>query len=168
MHRDHHIEVAKALYSIPGNLIGQKVEVRADRQLVQVFHRSQLIKAHPRQKPGGRATDREDLPAEKTIYALRDMSSLKQMAHGHGAAIGAYAAVILDNPLPWTKMRQVYALLGLVKKWGPGRVEAACARELRGRGIERLAHRPDDRARHGERHGPRTTPDQDKAGSLCP
>jgi hypothetical protein len=36
--------------------------------------------------------------------------------------------VLLDGPLPWTKMRQVYALLGLVKKWGPERVEAACAR----------------------------------------
>ncbi len=50
------------------------------------------------------------------------------MAESHGPAIGAYAAVILDHPLPWTKMRQVYALLGLVKKWGPARVEAACAR----------------------------------------
>jgi hypothetical protein len=27
-------------------------------------------------------------------------------------------------------MRQVYALLGLVRKWGPARVEAACARAL--------------------------------------
>jgi hypothetical protein len=36
----------------------------------------------------------------------------------------------LDTPLPWTKMRQVYALLGLVKRWGPDRVEAACARAL--------------------------------------
>jgi hypothetical protein len=27
-------------------------------------------------------------------------------------------------------MRQVYALLGLVKKWGPDRVEAACSRAL--------------------------------------
>lgn len=50
------------------------------------------------------------------------------MAAGHGAAIGAYAAVILDDPLPWRKMRQVYALLGLVKKWGAQRVEAACAK----------------------------------------
>jgi hypothetical protein len=32
--------------------------------------------------------------------------------------------------LPWTKMRQVYALLGLVKKWGPDRVNAACERAL--------------------------------------
>jgi hypothetical protein len=27
-------------------------------------------------------------------------------------------------------MRQVYALLGLVKKWGPARVDAACASAL--------------------------------------
>lgn len=27
-------------------------------------------------------------------------------------------------------MRQVYALLGLVKRWGPARVDAACARAL--------------------------------------
>ncbi len=31
VHRDHHVEVAKALYSIPGNLIGTRVDVRADR-----------------------------------------------------------------------------------------------------------------------------------------
>lgn len=48
------------------------------------------------------------------------------MAASHGESIGAYAAVILDHPLPWTKMRQVYALLGLVKKWGPAPVEEAC------------------------------------------
>jgi hypothetical protein len=52
------------------------------------------------------------------------------MAAGHGEAVGAYAGALLDIPLPWTKMRQVYALLGLVKKWGPERVEAACASAL--------------------------------------
>ena len=70
---------------------------------------------------GGHSTDREDLPAGKSIYALRDLDRLKEMAASHGVAIGGYAAVLLDNPLPWTKMRQVYALLGLVKKWGPER-----------------------------------------------
>jgi len=153
VHRDHHIEVAKALYSIPGNLIGAHVEARADRQLVKVFHRGKLVKTHPRQPAGGRSTDREDLPSEKSIYALRDLNRLQQMAAGHGPAIGAYAAVILYHPLPWTKMRQVYALLGLVKKWGPGRVEAACARaaeaeaysvSLIGRMIERAAENGPD------------------------
>jgi len=128
VHRDHHIEVAKALYSIPGGLIGQRVDVRADRQLVKVFHRGVLVKTHPRQAAGHRSTDPDDLPAEKTIYAMRDLDKLVAMAAGHGPAIGAFAQVLLDNPLPWTKMRQVYALLGLVKKWGADRVDAACAR----------------------------------------
>jgi hypothetical protein len=52
------------------------------------------------------------------------------MAAGHGDAIGAYAAALLAHPLPWTKMRQVYALLGLVKKWGAERVDTACASAL--------------------------------------
>lgn len=130
VHRDHHIEVAKALYSIPGNLIGQRVEVRADRSLVRVFARGQLVKVHPRQAPGGRSTDPDDLPAAKTAYAMRDLDQLQRMAASHGPAIGAYATALLDHPLPWTKMRQVFALLGLVKKWGAERVDTACATAL--------------------------------------
>ena len=34
-----------------------------------------------------------------------------------GDAIGRYATALLDIPLPWTRMRHVYALLGLVKRW---------------------------------------------------
>lgn len=126
VHRDHYIEVARALYSVPGNLTGQRVEARADRALVRVHSGGTLVKTHPRQAPGGRSTDPADFPAEKTIYALRDLARLQGFAASHGPAIGAYAKVILDDPLPWRKMRQVYALLGLVKKWGAERVEAAC------------------------------------------
>ena len=130
VHRDHHIEVAKALYSIPGNLIGTRVEVRVDRALVRVFSRGQLMKIHPRQAPGGRSTDPADLPAERTAYALRDLEHLRRLAAGHGPAVGAFAGALLDTPLPWTRMRQVYALLGLVKRWGADRVDTACASAL--------------------------------------
>ena len=130
VHRDHHIECGRALYSIPGDLIGARVDVRADSALVRVYHRGVLIKIHPRQAPGGRVTDAEDLPAEKTAYAMRDLDHLRRMAANEGSAIGAYADALLDSPLPWTKMRQVYALLGLVKRWGAPTVEAACARAL--------------------------------------
>jgi len=130
VHRDHHIEVAKALYSVPGNLIGSRVDVRADRTLVRIFARGQLVKVHPRQPPGRRSTDPDDLPSHEAVYAMRDLDRLRRMAAGHGEAIGVYATALLDIPLPWTKMRQVYALLGLVKKWGPERVEVACRRAL--------------------------------------
>jgi Integrase core domain len=130
VHRDHHVEIARSLYSVPGSLIGQRVEARADKALVRIFHRGQLVKVHPRQAPGRRSTDPDDLPSEKTAYALRDLDRLRRMATGHGPAIGAYASALLEVPLPWTRMRQVYALLGLVKKWGATRVEAACASAL--------------------------------------
>ena len=160
VHRDHHIEVAKALYSVPGNLIGSRVEVRADRQLVRISHRGVVIKVHPRTRPGGRVTDAADLPAEKTTYALRDLEHLTRLAAGHGPAIGAFAAVLLDHPLPWTKMRQVYALLGLIKRWGPERVEAACGRALEAEAVNvgliaRMIERAVEAA--GDHHAPAAT-----------
>lgn len=136
VHRDHHIEMDKALYSIPGNLIGLRVAARADARLVKVFHRGQLIKVHPRQRQGGRHTDPADLPTGTEIYAMRDIEALKRMAARHGAAVGAYAASLLDSPLPWTRMRQVYRLLGLAKKWGDDRTEAACARALEAEAVD--------------------------------
>jgi hypothetical protein len=130
VHRDRHIEVDKAIYSVPGELIGQRVKVRADAKLIKVFHRGELIKVHPRVPPGKRQTDPADLPAEKTVYAMRDIDHLRRMAANDGEHIGYYADALLGGPLPWTKMRQVYALLGLVKKWGAKRVDAACAKAL--------------------------------------
>jgi transposase len=130
VHRDHHIEVAKALYSVPGNLIGESVEVRADSKLVKVFCRGQLVKVHPRTGPGGRVTDADDPPSERTAYAMRDLDALKRLACHHGEAVGEFTAALLDNPLPWTKMRQVYRLMGLVRRYGAERVDAACSRAL--------------------------------------
>src|SRR5207248_1172049 len=99
-------------------------------KLIKVFYRGQLIKVHPRVPAGQRRTDPVDLPAEKTAYAMRDIDHLRRLAAAEGESIGVYADALLGGPLPWTRMRQVYALLGLVKKWGPERVEAACAKAL--------------------------------------
>jgi len=151
VHRDHHVEVARAIYSVPGNLIGQTLTVRADRSTVKLFARGQLVKVHPRVGPGGRVTDAEDLPAERTTYALRDIDHLVAMARAHGPAIGAYAEAVLDHPLPWTKMRQAYRLLGLVKKWGADPVEAACAKALEAEAVSvNLVARMIDRATEAE------------------
>ncbi|MGH3433248.1 MAG: IS21/IS408/IS1162 family transposase, partial [Thermocrispum sp.] len=110
VHRDYHVQLGKALYSAPKAYLGQQVTARADGELVKLFHRGQLIKTHPRQRPGGRSTDAEDLPAEKVGYAMRDLDRLIRAAAGHGANVGIYAERLLDDKLPWTRMRQVYRL----------------------------------------------------------
>jgi transposase len=128
--RDLHIEVAHGLYSVPAELAGQRVQVRADSRLVKVFSRGQLVKTHPRVPAGARSTDPKDYPEGRAEYALRDVAALTAKATGHGPAVGVYAARLLDTPLPWTRMRAVYRLLGLVRTYGPVPVEAACARAL--------------------------------------
>ena len=128
--RDFHCEVDRALYSVSYLLVGERLRARRDSTTVKFFHRGKLVKLWARKPPGLRSTDRGDMPPGKEIYAMRDVEALKRMATSHGPSIGAFAAQLLDVVLPWTKMRQAYRLFGLVKKFGAGPVEAACARAL--------------------------------------
>jgi len=130
VHRDFHVEVAKALYSVGTEFLGLQLDARADRQLVKLYHQARLVKTHPRQPPGGRSTDPADLPSEKAGYALRDLTRLVAAAASHGPEVGIYAERLLDTPLPWTRMRTVYRLLGLVRRYGPDPVNTACSRAL--------------------------------------
>jgi hypothetical protein len=130
VHRDYHLEIGKALYSVPKVYIGQYLDVRADSALVKMFHKGQLVKVHPRQRPGGRWTDPDDLPAEKVGYAMRDLDRLIAAARRHGPDVGIYAERLLDDPLPWTRMRAVYRLLGLTRRHGDEAVNTACDKAL--------------------------------------
>jgi hypothetical protein len=130
VHRDYHLEIGTALYSVPKVYIGQYLDVRADSALVKMFHKGQLVKVHPRQRPGGRWTDPDDLPAEKVGYAMRDLDRLIAAAHRHGSDVGIYAQRLLDDPLPWTRMRAVYRLLGLARRHGDEAVNTACDKAL--------------------------------------
>ena len=130
VHRDFHLEIGGALYSVPKVYIGQYLDVRADSTLVKLFHRGQLVKVHPRQRPGGRWTDPDDLPAEKVGYAMRDLDRLVAAARHHGEDVGIYAERLLDDPLPWTRMRAVYRLLGLARRYGDEAVNTACGKAL--------------------------------------
>jgi hypothetical protein len=130
VHRDYHLEIGRALYSAPKVYIGQYLDVRADSALVKMFYRGQLVKVHPRQRPGGRWTDPDDLPAEKVGYAMRDLDRLIAAARRHGPDVGIYAERLLDDPLPWTRMRAVYRLLGLARRYGDQSVDTACGKAL--------------------------------------
>jgi transposase len=127
---DRHVQIARALYSVPGELVGKRINARADAHSVKLYFRGELIKVHPVMAPGRRHTDPADLPSEVSVYAMRDITTLRRKAAAHGAHVGSYAAAVLEHPLPWTKMRQVYRLLGLVRRHGPEAVDDACRRAL--------------------------------------
>ena len=130
VHPDHHIQVQRALYSVPHAYLGRRVRVRSDSRLVRIYLNTELIKMHPRVAPGQRSTDGNDYPPGKADYALRNVDALIERARKHGQYVGQYAERLLDYPLPWMKMRQGYQLLRLCDKYGRERVESTCCRAL--------------------------------------
>jgi hypothetical protein len=130
VHRDQHAQVDYALYSLPARFKGRTLKARADRTTVRFYDGHQLVKLHPRVPRSKRQTDPADFPPEKAAYALRDVAFLVRKAAEHGEAVRRYAEALLDNRLPWTRMRQVYALLGFAKRYGATRLDQACRTAL--------------------------------------
>jgi hypothetical protein len=130
VHADHHVQVGRAIYSVPTAYLHKIVDVRVDRATVKLYLKNELIKVHPRQPPGGRSTDPKDYPTGKGDLAMRSVDGVRQLARAQGDNIGAFADRLLDGPLPWTKMRQAYGLLRLCDRYGAKRVDVLCARAL--------------------------------------
>src|SRR3990172_11464395 len=115
VHPDHHIAFQYALYSAPFDRCppGLRVEVRADRDLVRIYRRGELLKTHPRKPKGGRSTDPADYPPERTTYALRAPDYVVREATKLGRFAGHFAERLLTGHFPWAKLRQGQKLLRL-------------------------------------------------------
>ena len=132
VHPDHHVACQYALYSVPSALCppGQRVEIGLDAKLVRIYHQGRLVKVHPRQPRGGRATDTADYPAELSAYTLRAPDGIKRSAAEQGPAVAEFADRLFDRPLPWARIRQGHKLLRLGQRYTPQRLDAACRRAL--------------------------------------
>jgi len=130
VHPDCHIRFGYALYSVPYAYRGKKTTVCANSRLVRIYISGQLIKTHPVQPPGGRATDYTDYPEEKTVYAMRDIHYVIRKARERGENIGRFTEQLLSGTYPWARLRQSQKLMRLGDKYGNTRVEEACKRAL--------------------------------------
>jgi transposase len=130
VHPDHHIRFGNALYSVPTRYIGRPVTVRADRALVRIYVRGEVVKTHPVQPPGGRHTDYDDYPKEKTPYAMRSPRHMIRLARERGENIGVFTTRLLEGDFPWARLRQAQKLIRLSDKYGAETLDAACRRAL--------------------------------------
>src|SRR5712692_6099209 len=110
--------------------LGHRVEVRGDARLVRIYEHGEVIKVHPPQPPGGRATDYTDYPAERAPYAMRAPDACWRRAEEVGPAVGQFVSVLLSGTFPWARVRQAQKLLRLAERYGAARLNAACARAL--------------------------------------
>jgi transposase len=126
---DQFAAVAKGLYSLPLALRRHKLRARADSQLVRFYEHGRLVKTHPRKAPGQRSIDNADFPAEALACGQRDADFFVQKAREQGKHVGLFAEALAAKPLPWRRLRELFKLLGLGRKYG-ARLDASCKTAL--------------------------------------
>jgi hypothetical protein len=137
VHRDGHVEFAKAYYSVPPEYLGREVWVRAEARVVRLFnHRMELIGAHARAEAGRFATHEAHIHAHKRSGIERGADYWL----GRCRLIGPHTTAWAEGFFAQRGVYGLRALQGLVSltKAHPAAVlEAASARAVH-RGLWRL------------------------------
>jgi hypothetical protein len=124
---DIHVKVGRALYSVPWRLIGQIVDARSTATTVQIFHKGELVKTHPRHPR--KRTDMADYPAEKIAFHMRTPAWCRERAAEVGPACIEVIESLFDvNAL--YRLRSAQGVLRLAEKHTAARLEAACRRAI--------------------------------------
>ncbi|WP_276577030.1 hypothetical protein [Bradyrhizobium sp. 87] len=129
---DYHLEIAKHYYSVPHNLVHQEVETRITRKTVEIFLRGKRVASHLRSTlPHRPTTIPEHMPSSHRRYRDWTHERIRSEAAKVGPDADTLIGVILrSRPHPQQGFRSAIGILGLVKRYGRERVDAACARAL--------------------------------------
>ncbi|WP_201449824.1 transposase [Bradyrhizobium sp. Ai1a-2] len=129
---DYHVEIAKHYYSVPHNLVHQVVEARITLRTVEIFLRGKRVASHLRSAlPHRPTTISEHMPSSHRRYRDWTPERIRSAAVKVGPDAETLIDVILrSRPHPEQGFRSAIGILGLVKRYGQERVDAARARAL--------------------------------------
>ena len=129
---DYHVEWERHYYSLPHQLVGARVDVRATATTVEVFHAARRVATHRRDDtPGRHSTDPAHMPVSHRRHAEWSPSRILAWAARTGPATAGLADAIMQaRPHPEQGYRSCLGLIRLADRYNPERVEAACARAL--------------------------------------
>jgi len=126
VHRDGHVELARAYYSVPPEYVGRKVWVRWESRLVRIYNlRMEQIALHTRHEPGKFSTDAAHIHDHKRALIERGADWLLDRARLMGPCSGAWAEEMFKQRGPLA-IRVLHGLLALAEKHPVGELEAAC------------------------------------------
>ena len=128
--KDYHIEVDKAFYSVPFNLIGQTVSVWYAENSVEIYHNGEIKAVHPRVKDY--STLKEHMPLNH--YAMTERYDLKKFiawALEKGFNTAKFVKKIMEKNLHITVVhRYLSEFKETVKHYDSLEVENACRKAL--------------------------------------
>jgi transposase len=127
---DYHVVAEYNYYSVPYQLVHQRIEVRLAAATVEIFLKGRRIASHRRRWGRGQfSTDPAHMPAAHRAHAEWTPSRLIAWAGTTGPATAELVtAVLAAKPHPEQGYRACLGLMRLSKSYGAERMEAACAR----------------------------------------
>jgi len=130
---DYHIEVDSNLYSVPYQLVHEKVEARATPSVVEVLFKGRRVASHQRKRGRGQfSTKVEHMPRSHREYLEWTPSRLIGWAEKTGPATGRLVSEILQRRAhPEQGYRSCLGIMSLGRRYEEYRLEAACARAER-------------------------------------
>jgi transposase len=130
---DYHVQVERNCYSVPYQLVHERVEARVTHTTVEVLLNGRRVASHARLTGRGRfATDPAHMPRAHRAHAEWTPSRLIGWAEQTGPATGRLVAGILERrPHPEQGYRACLGLMRLGRVHGMDRLDAACARAER-------------------------------------
>jgi transposase len=129
---DYHVSFDQSFYSVPYTLLKEQVDVRSSEKIVEIFFKSQRIASHVRScKAGVYVTDPSHMPKSHQAYLEWTPERLVRWAAESGGAVALVVEQILSRRVhPQQGFRSCLGVMRLSTKYGPDRLEAACARTL--------------------------------------
>ncbi len=130
VHRDGHIELGRAYYSVPPEYVGRQVWARWESRLVRVFNqRREVIAVHVRVEPGKFATDSNHLHSPYRHIVQHGLDYLLDRARLVGPGTGSWAEGMIQQRGP-IGIRVLHGLLSLAQKHPVKALEAAAQKAL--------------------------------------
>ncbi|MCC6174768.1 MAG: IS21 family transposase [Chloroflexi bacterium] len=128
----HHVEVERHWYSVPYQLVGQRIDVRLSAASVECFVAGRRVASHLRSsKPGRHTTLPAHMPESHRRHLEWTPGRIVRWAERSGPATGRLVTAILESrPHPEQGFRSCLGILRLGRRYGDERLEAAAARAI--------------------------------------
>ncbi len=130
VHRDGHVEIAKAYYSVAPEYTRREDWVRYDGRMVEIFNNTmERLCVHAHKEPGQRSTLKEHIPLEKISNPELGNEWMLKKAWNIGDGAYAWAKAMLNaRGIPGTRV--LNGLLSLRKKHPSSAINTGCAKAL--------------------------------------
>lgn len=129
---DYHVCFNEHYYSVPYTFIRQELEIRATRNIIEIFKKGERICSHKRSYQKHKYTTvKEHMPKAHQQYLEWNPARILEWAGKYGPAVKALVEKIMDDrSYPEQAYRSCLGVIRLENKYSADRLNKACQRAL--------------------------------------